>query len=373
MSTIPLSTREGHGQTLSGGAASPAVTHSGDDSKLDELIDGVTETITSRESPEGHRNEILLDAPADDDESDSWRAFKAKLDDPEAARGRCPGSELDRALKVAVDRRASQEAESADFHQSREWRDVLDQRYRGRYGIGALLDAFADWHEAFKTNPRAAFDAIASAYLDQPAYVLPAAEHRGHAESPAKAEGTGAAQTLDGVLAAAIDRHHGKSDGEQQVFAASARHRAALKGMFPGMSYAEACRRVVTLDGDLHRDPIGTAVRLATTYGMPVTSAQHALAEQRNVRVGETQQMIAAAAENLPELAEMEDELVTVLGRPEFVHGPDMQENLLRARDVVRLAREGQRRPRDRRSPESAAAASNLDGLIAQAMRGSAV
>jgi hypothetical protein len=372
MSTIPLSMREGHGQTLSGGDAPPAAMHSGDDSKLDALIDSVTETITTRESPEGDRDEVLLDASADGDDSDSWRAFKAKLDDPEAARDRGPGSELDRTLKVAVDRRASQEAESADFHQSREWRDVLDRRYGGRYGIGEVLDAFADWHEAFKTDPRRAFDALASAYLDQPAYVLPAAEHRGHAESPAKAEDTSAAQTLDGVLAAAIDRHHGKSDGEQPVFAASARHRTALKEMFPGMSYAEACRRVVTLDGDLHRDPIGTAARLAATYGMPVTSAQHALAEQRNVQMGETQQMIAAAAELTPELAEMEDELVTVLGRPEFVHGPDVQDNLFRARHVVQLARQERQRRRDQRGAARAAAPSNLDRLIAQAMRGTA-
>ena len=113
------------------------------------------------------------------------------------------------------------------------------------------------------------------------------------------------------------------------------------------MSYAEACRRVVKLDGDLHRDPIATAARLAATYGMTVTSSQQAVAEHRHAAASDAQQMVVSAAEHLPELAEMEDDLVKVLGRPDFAHGPDMQQNLLRAHRVVQLARDEQRRRND--------------------------
>src|SRR5262249_23777202 len=154
-------------------------------------------------------------------------------------------------------------------------------------------------------------------------------------------------------------------DGEQQAFAASARHRAALKEMFPGMTYAEACRRVVMLDRDLHRDPIGTAARLAATYHMPVTASQQGVAEKRSGLLADAQQVIASTAERLPELADMEDELVTVLGRADFMHGPDIQENLLRAHRVVQLAKSQQQRER---APGAASTPpSGLDGLIAQA------
>ena len=338
MTAIPLSMREGHGQTLSGSDA-PRVPHSDDNSQLDKLIDSVTETITSRESLEGDRDEGLLDAPANDDDSDTWRVFKAKLDDPEAPPERGPHTELDRTLKAAVDRRASQEVESADFRQSKEWRDTLDQRYAGRIAIGDLLDTFADWHERLKMDPRAAADAISAAYLEQPPYVLPGSVASNRDGTSGSAAGKTPDQELNGVLAAAIDRHHGKGDGEQQAFAASARHRAALKEMFPGMTYAEACRRVVMLDGDLHQDPIGTAARLAATYHMPVTSSQQAVVEQRGMLANDAQSAGVAAAEHLPDLAELEDDVVTVLGRPDFIHGPDMQENLSRAHRIARLIR----------------------------------
>lgn len=243
VSTIPVSMREGHGQTLSGGDAPLAASHTDDDGKLDALIDSATETITNRDAPNGERDEILLDGPSGDG-SDSWRDLKAKLDDPESLQEHGPVPELDRALKAAVDRRAGQEAESADFHRSRQWRAELEQRYDGRVAIGGLLDMFADWHERLKVNPRAAADAIASAYLDQaPHAVSHEVGQPGKPEDAARTESAGADQKLNGILDAAIDRHQGKGNGEQQAFVASARHRAALKEMFPGMSYAEACRR----------------------------------------------------------------------------------------------------------------------------------
>ena len=282
MSMIPLSLREGYGQTLSGGDA-PVATRD-NDNNLDALIANVTETITNRGALGRVDDEVLLDEPASegDNAGDSWRDLKAKLDDPESAQERGPDSGIDRALKMAVDRRASQETESADFHQSREWRAELEGRYDGRVAIGGLLDMFADWHERLKQNPRAAADAIASAYLEQaPHAVSHEAGLPGKPEGAARSENASADQKLNGILAEAIDRHHDKGDGEQKAFVASARHRVALKEMFPGMSYAEACRRVVKLDGDLHRDPIATAARLAATYGMTVTSSQQAVAEHR--------------------------------------------------------------------------------------------
>lgn len=337
MTTIPLSMRESHGQALSGGDAPLAETHADDDRKLGSLIDSVTDAITSRGESEDERGDILLDEPADDD---SWQDLKAKLDEPDAAGERGRESELDRVLKVAVDRRANQESESADFRQSKEWRDTLDRRYAGRIAIGDLLDTFADWHEKLKMDPRAAADAIAAAYLEQPPYVLPGATGSNQSGTRSAAAAETPEQKLNGILTAAIDRHHGKGDGEQKAFMASARHRGALKEMFPGMTYAEACRRVVMLDGDLHRDPIGTAARLAATYHMPVTSSQQLVAEQRDVLVNDAQSVVAAAAENLPDLAELENDVVAVLGRPDFIHGPDIQENLSRAYRVAQLARQ---------------------------------
>lgn len=367
MTTIPLSMREGYGQALSG-ADGPSVTAYADDNKLDELIDNVSETLAHRGSPDNQRDEILLDESPDD--GDTWRDLKARLDEPDAAEERGPESELDRALKAAVDRRASQETESADFRESKEWRDALHERYDGRVAIGDLLDQFADWHESLKANPRAAADALASAYLEQPAYALPdpaALEKRG---TPPDIKDGGPDRKLDSILAAMIDRHHGKGDGEQQAFGASARHRAVLKEMFPGMTYAEACRRVVMLDGDLHRDPIATAARLAATYRMPATSSQHIAVERRDAMASDAQRVIASTAENWPGLADMENELVTVLNRPDFMHGPDMQENLLRAHRVVQLARHEGPRLGGGTDAKRAAMPRGLDGLIAQAMQG---
>jgi hypothetical protein len=368
MSTIPLSMREGHGQTLSGSDATFAAAHTDDDSKLDELIESATEFIVSRDTLGSAADEVLLDEPVSD--GDSWRDVKAKLDDPETEAKRGPTSELDRALKVAVDHRASQETESADFRQSREWRDELSRRYHGRIAIGDLLDTFADWHERLKRHPRAAADAIAAVYLEQAAYALP--DDVGTPNElgrPASVDGESADQKLNGILTAAIDRHHGKGDGEQATFAASARHRAALKEMFPGMTYAEACRRVVKLDRDLHRDPIGTAARLAATYRMPVTAAQQVVGEQRIAVANDAQQMIVATTEHLPELGNLQDDVIAVLERPEFMHGPDMQQNLLRAHHVAQVARRERQHSRERVAATPPVESAGLDGLIAQAMQ----
>jgi hypothetical protein len=284
------------------GDDTPVAPHADDDSKLDELIDSVTETITNRDTSGGERDEILLDTPVNDVDSDTWRAFKANLDDPETASERGLVSELDGALKAAVDRRASQETESADFRQSREWREALDKRYDGRVAIGDLLEAFAHWHERLKENPRGRRRHGLRLSREQAPYALPDdAERASKPGTPAGVQEANPDQRLNGILAAAIDRHQGKGDGEQQAFAASARHRAALKEMFPGISYAEACRRVVNLDGDLHRDPIGTAARMAATYGLPMIPSQEVGLEQRGASAGDAQQAIAATAERLPD------------------------------------------------------------------------
>jgi hypothetical protein len=369
MSTIPLSLREGHGQTPSGTDAPLSAMHADNDDKLDALIDGVAATIANRDAPDGTRDEILLEASSGDD-GDTWRDLKAKLDDPELASECGADSELDRTLKAAVERRASQEAESADFRQSRGWRSELDRRYDGRIAIGDLLDNFADWHERLKQHPRAAADAIVAAYLEQAPDALPDDSTRPTSSGkPASSMSEGADRTLNGILSAAIDRHHGQGDGEQKVFAASARHRNALKEMFPGLSYAEACRRVVKLDGDLHRDPIGTAGRLAATYGMTATPAQQIIAEERGALAGDAQKIVATAVERLPDLANLEDDVIAVMQRPEFKHGPDMQSNLMRAHRVAQLSR-GEQTRRSERSAGTIAAPACLDGVIAKAMRG---
>lgn len=377
MSTIPLSMREGHGQTTSGGDMSDVVRD--DDSALDALIDNVTETIIHRGAAGHARDEVLLDAAdvgADGSNhrlasGDSWRDLKAKLDDPDSVAERGRPSDLDRALKLAVDRRAGQEVESADFHQSRQWRTELDRRYDGRVAIGDVLDSFADWHERLKQDPKRAAEAIASAYLAEAPYaVLQDVRQSGKPAQADRADGAVSDQKLDGVLTAAIDQHHGKGDGEQKAFVASARHRAALKEMFPGMSYAEACRRMVALDGDLHRDPMGAAGRLAATYGMVVMPAQQVVADERNVLMGDAQQMIAATGPHMPDLVDLQDEVITVLGRPDFVHGPDMQENLVRAHRIAQAARDEQQRLHAGRTAAKARQTSRLDGLIARAMQG---
>jgi hypothetical protein len=355
MSTIPLSMREGHGQTLSGRAA-PFMA-SDDDGALDDLIEHVTETVANRGRANDPADELLLDAATveegdgsskGDTPDDSWRALKAKLDDPGEAAERGPDTVLDRALKAAVDRRAGQEVESADFHGSRAWRDELRQRYDGRIAIGDLLESFAHWHEQLKADPSAASAAIAASYLAQPQYTLKT--DAGTAQKPAAAGDADPGQTLNRVLAAAIDRHHGKGDGEPAAFAASARHRAALKEMFPGMTYAEACRRVVTLDRDLHRDPVATAARLAASYGSTGTPVQPVVSGERgapmkepptgSASLSDAQQMIAASSAQMPDLEHMQDDVAAVLERPDFAHGPDMQQNLLRAYRAAQLARQ---------------------------------
>jgi hypothetical protein len=370
MSTIPLSAREGHGQTLSGGDMSATAVHAENDNELDALIEKMSNTVVNR----GIQNDvdgILLDSPSSGEEADgdSWRAFKSSLDDPEKVAERGHETELDRALTVAVGRRANQEAESADFHQSRESRDALNERYGGQVAIGDLLEIFADWHERLKDNPDRTAEVMASAYLGEPSYALPNGAQVPNKLAPTLgANRMGVGSTLDDVLAAAINRHHGQGDGEKKVFAASARHRKALKEMFPGLSYAEACRRVVKLDSDLHRDPIGTAGRLAATYGMTATPAQQIVAEQRDALAGDAQQIVVTAAERLPDLANLEDDVIAVMQRPEFRHGPDMQNNLMRAHRVAQLALGQQTR---RREPAvTIPAPADLDGMIAQAMQG---
>jgi hypothetical protein len=372
MSTIPLSLREGYGQTLSGDDAPTAP--STDDGKLDALIENVSEKVANRDRA-APADEPLLDVSESDD-ADSWRALKAKLDDPAHGREQGGDSALDRALKQAVDRRAHQEAESADFHQSRTWRDALTERYDRRVAIGDLLDTFADWHACLKTDPKAAADAIASAYLEQSPYALPAAARTtGKPGVPADVAASALeapGQKLNRILEAAIDRHHGKRNDEPEALVGSARHRAALKEMFPGMTYAEACRRVVTLDGDLHRDPLGTAARLAASYGLPLTTSQQAATEQRQRGVSDAQRIVAEGAQRMPDLAALQEEVVAVLSRPDFVHGPDMQQNLVRAHRIAHLVRQEQQRRRAQTNANPSPSPTGLDGLIGQAMAGAA-
>src|SRR5262245_7603572 len=103
MTSIPLSMRESYGQTLSGTEEPSVTARADDDGKLDALVDSVAERIAHRDASDDRQGDILLDEPTDDD---SWRELKAKLDDADAAEERGPESELDRALKSAVDLRA---------------------------------------------------------------------------------------------------------------------------------------------------------------------------------------------------------------------------------------------------------------------------
>ncbi|MCC6889611.1 MAG: hypothetical protein IT536_13840 [Hyphomicrobiales bacterium] len=346
MSTIPLSIREGRGRTSSGD--DPHVCATADRGHLDALIERVTETITGRAAARAGGFDRLLETTAGAADGQSWTDLKADIEASEAAqeigaKSALEKSPLDQALKTAVDRCAGQESESADFHRSRPWREALARRYQGRVAIGDLFESFAQWHQRLLADPASAADAIAAAYLEQPLNALPqdATADGGIAEQATSERQ--ADHSLDRVLGAAIDRHHGDGDREQQTFADIARHRFLLKSMFPGLSFTEACRRLVTLDGALHRDPVATATRLALSYGLAIEppSEKPAVAGA----VDDAEDVVTSLVRQLPDLMDLEDEILAVLQRPAFRHGPDLRRNLIRAYGIARHARHAQQAP----------------------------
>ena len=200
-----------------------------------------------------------------------------------------------------------------------------------------MLDNATNWHHHLTANPHMAADQLASMYLQSAPYAInddpPPAKEAPADEHPSR--------KLDRILESAIDKKL-NGDPDQQEFKASAKQRAALKAMFPGLSFADAMRSLVKFDGDMHRDPLTTAARMGASYGMPVTAGQHIAVQADYERTAPVVQMVEQTAQHLPNYAEYQEDMIRVLGRPDFVRSPDMQQDLLRAYRIVEIVREEQ-------------------------------
>lgn len=349
MSTIPLSAREGYGQTISGDDAPPPVIER-DNGKLDALIDSAFETITTRGDIK-EDDETLL--PSIDGEG--WATLSDLPEPTEREAG------LEKVLRAREAVLAERETDSQDFHHAKEWRETLRHRYGGKVSLENVLENAVSWHQALVANPHLAADQLASNYLqnspyaanldDPPKKAAPADEHPN--------------VKLSRIIEDAID---GKHHGDQREFKATAKQRAALKSMFPGMAFKDAMKSLIQFDRDMHVDPLTTAARMGAAYGMPVTAGQTAAFQARYEYQKPAWDAIEATVSYMPRYQEFEEDMIRVIGRKDFVRTPDMQQDLLRAYRIVELVREEQDSVRAQHAEKSKPKPrAGLDGLLDKA------
>ena len=292
MSTIPLKHAKATCQSISG-SDTPPTTIERDDGALDALIESATETVTNRDQIKEDDDTLLKPI-----EGEGWAALASDPDRP-APTEREAG--LEKVMRGREAKLAEREAESAEFHASQESRETLRHRYKGQVSVEQLLENATDWHHYMTANPHMAADQLASAYLQAAPYAINDDPPPKKAEAPADEHRW---RSLDRILEDAWDKRQ-NGDPNQQEFKASAKQRAALKAMFPGMSFADAMRSLVKFDGDMHRDPLATAARMGASYGMPITAGQHVAAQADYERTAPVVQMVEHTAQYLPNYADI--------------------------------------------------------------------
>jgi hypothetical protein len=178
---------------------------------------------------------------------------------------------------------------------------------------------FLGWAGELQRNPALTAQAMAESYAKASPWGL-----KDRAEKPQRDDPYGA-HKLNDIISDAIDR----ASSEKQEFEATAKQRAALRELFPDISFSEAMDRIVKIDRDLHRDPLNTAAQVAAMFGMPLTPA--AMAADKHVK-----DLGAAIDQMLPSMPNFQMEPVSnVLKHPEFKRSGDPVADLQRAYAVT--------------------------------------
>jgi hypothetical protein len=225
---------------------------------------------------------------------------------------------LDAKLRANFERAEAREAEEATFKASRAARDELRERYP-QGDTAKTLDMFLGWAGELQRNPALTAQAMAESYAKASPWGL-----KDKAEKPQRDDPYGA-HRLNDIISDAIDR----ASSEKAEFQATAKQRATLKELFPGLSFADAMDRIVKIDRDMHRDPLSTAGQVAAMFGMPITPAA-AAADQRVKDLGATIDQVLPTLPGFDPRAAM-----NVIKHPEFVRTADPVADLQRAHAVT--------------------------------------
>jgi hypothetical protein len=287
---------------------------------------------------------------------------------------------LEQAIEGAAAAAEAREGERAQFHESRGDRAELRRRYGGRGDIAEAIDRFVYWDAAMRQNPTLAPEQLASDYLEQ--FNLGGdAERRSARQQPAEQKGDDLhpGRRLDQAIDQAMEEVDQRAADERE-FATSAEQRAALKRLFPQLSFSDAVKRIAYLDAELWRDPIATAQRIGASYGLPVTPLQHEIAgmagEQTQLDGGYQQLFETLRREGeLPQLEALAPDMTNIMRSPNFPWTGNIRNDLRTAHAVAnRVAMEERSRALAKARRAAPVATDSGSGqLAAAAERGDAL
>lgn len=293
MSTIPLSARPDSPVQVPAERADDPLDSIISES-MEGLIDEVTDTIINRDKPKDKDDELL--APV---EGPGWASIE--LDEPAPRE-----AGLEAKLRAAEGKLAARETDSQDFHDAQEFRDELQSRYGGHVTLESFMGNTVHWIKQLRDNPYRA-EELAAAYLETDPYIVRDGKE---VESKSDADLT-PGQKLNQILDDSIDKHMGKGDRHKSEFRATAQLRAEMKEIFPDLTFKEAMREALKADADLRKDALGTAARLAASFGMPVTPRQ----KEHHQITG----TVAQVAATLPAFDNLSPQIASIVQAPEFI------------------------------------------------------
>jgi hypothetical protein len=221
---------------------------------------------------------------------------------------------LDEGISAAIDaaEEVGREREAVDGCD--EYWTELHARHGADLNRADLVERFIEADRMLRANPRRGADWLANAYLQGKPY--PKSADR-------KDDNKGPQSKLDAAITAALDKSAAgdniKIKPEQLAY---------IRKHF-GCDFREFMRITTAADRDLHNNPLDAAVRIAASYGMPVTAMQEQEAQElSNVRtwLGHLE-----TTGQLPRLGELAPAIEQVLNHPNFRRSGDINDNLARA------------------------------------------
>lgn len=228
---------------------------------------------------------------------------------------------LDDIVSRSTEEAMARHAEREDFSASREAREAIRTRYGEEAGnAGKIIESFLGMHEQFKSRPDKAADDLAASYLR--GFSAHGQRKLDEAEKPASNAPEDESDPLDKAITSAVKSIENR-DRDEREFAASKEQREALKKLFPHMSISEAFKNIDHLDRSLSKDPIGNAMRIAASYGAPITPGQIAAmqATQTHETVERSHESMIQEMEahgELPNLPALESEILKIMSEPNF-------------------------------------------------------
>jgi hypothetical protein len=224
---------------------------------------------------------------------------------------------------------AKHEAAVADresFDKSRDSREELQHRYGAQGDLATTIDQYIAWAKAFKENPQEAGQHFAAAYMVASPYSLKPRERKEKAEAFEVNGKRYNGKVLDEV----IDNAQ-RSGEEKKDFQATAAQREALKEIFPNKTFDEALATIVRIDREAYIEPMETAARLATAFGLPVLPHQ----QQAHAEMKHAEAMVDRATQRLPGFEQLTPAIASVLNNPQFQRTGDHAQDLQRAYSVA--------------------------------------